>query len=164
MSPYGEVLSGGTTTRYGYEGKEHDTIVGDTDFNFRKYKPEWGIFLQPDDIIQNIYDPQSLNRYMFERGNPYKYRDDDGHNPLLAMGIAAIVGAVIGVGYYMVTTPSEQYTLKEAGTAALAGAVGGAVAVGVATIAVGTAGLVTAGAISGTASQLTENLLSSERT
>ena len=76
---YGNIISGGTKTRFGYENKEADSVVGDTDFNFRKYKSEWGLFLQPDTLIPNVYDPQSLNRYMFESGNPYGYTDPDGH-------------------------------------------------------------------------------------
>lgn len=43
--------------------------------------PSWGLFLQPDTLIPNTYDPQSLNRYMFERGNPYKNVDPTGHKP-----------------------------------------------------------------------------------
>ncbi len=78
-SPMGQVLEGGRASRYGYEAKEHDTVVGDTDFNFRKYKPEWALFTQPDTVIPNVYDPQSLNRYMFERGNSYKNVDENGH-------------------------------------------------------------------------------------
>jgi len=77
-SPFGEQLNQ-SVVRYGYEGKEYSSTVGDTDFNFRKYNPEWGLFTQPDDIIQNIYDPQALNRYSFERNNPYKYTDPTGH-------------------------------------------------------------------------------------
>ncbi len=69
-SPFGEIVAGGTN-RFDYEGKEYDSVVGDYDFNFRKYKPEWGLFTQPDTLIQNVYDPQSLNRYEFERGNIY---------------------------------------------------------------------------------------------
>jgi RHS repeat-associated protein len=79
-SPFGDVLSGGTKSRYGYEDKEKDSVVGDTDFNFRKYNPSWGIFLQPDTVIQNVYDPQGLNHYSFERNNPYKNSDPTGHN------------------------------------------------------------------------------------
>jgi len=30
-------------------------------------------------LIQNVYDPQSLNRYAFERNNPYKNTDPTGH-------------------------------------------------------------------------------------
>jgi len=83
---YGNIISGGTKTRFGYENKEADSVVGDTDFNFRKYKSEWGLFTQPDTLIQNVYDPQSLNRYMFERGNPYKNTDETGHD----LGLTAI--------------------------------------------------------------------------
>ena len=78
-SPYQEITSGGTKTRYTGEAKEYDTVVGDYDFNFRKYKPEWGIFLQPDTGTDQAYDPQQLNPYAFERHNPQKFKDEDGH-------------------------------------------------------------------------------------
>ncbi len=78
-SPFGEVLSGGTVSRFDSEGKEFDSVVGDTDFNFRKMNPSWGIFLQPDTLISNVYDPQSLNHYSFEKNNPYRYKDENGH-------------------------------------------------------------------------------------
>jgi len=94
-SPFGEIVSGGEMSRFDYEGKEFDSVVGDYDFNFRKYCVKWGIFCQPDTLIQNVYDPQSLNRYMFERGNPYKNVDEDGHvGVLAALGVLA-VGAVV---------------------------------------------------------------------
>jgi len=78
-SPYGEIISGGDETRFDYEGKEFSSVVGDYDFNFRKYNPKYAMFNQPDTLISNVYDPQMLNRYMFERGNPYKYTDPTGH-------------------------------------------------------------------------------------
>ncbi len=78
-TPYGEILSGGAVSRFDSEGKEYSSYVGDYDFNFRKMKPEWGLFTQPDTLIPNIYDPQSLNRYAFEKNNPYRYVDPDGH-------------------------------------------------------------------------------------
>ncbi len=78
-SPFGEIVSGGELSRFDYEGKEYDSVVGDYDFNFRKYCVKFGIFCQPDTLIQNVYDPQSLNRYMFERGNPYNRVDPTGH-------------------------------------------------------------------------------------
>src|SRR3989344_5909478 len=77
-SPFAETLGGGTKSRFGYEAKEYDNAVQDIDFHFRKYKPQWGKFTQPDTLIQNVYDPQTLNRYAFERNNPYKYVDADG--------------------------------------------------------------------------------------
>jgi hypothetical protein len=36
-------------------------------------------FTQPDDIIQNVYDPQVLNRYAYVRNNPLRYTDPSGH-------------------------------------------------------------------------------------
>ena len=76
--PYGNILSGGNVSRYAYEGKEYSQFTEDYDFNFRKYNANIGVFNQPDAVIPNVYDPQSLNRYRFERNNPYKYVDKDG--------------------------------------------------------------------------------------
>src|SRR3989344_5766698 len=100
-SAYGEILSGGKTSRFDYESKEYDSLVKDYDFGFRKYNPDVPpIFHQPDTLIQNVYDPQSLNRYAFERNNPQKNIDPTGHCPwcLLAAG-----GFVVGSFTYMFT-------------------------------------------------------------
>ena len=35
--------------------------------------------MQPDSLIQNVYDSQGLNRYSFERNNPYNKIDTTGH-------------------------------------------------------------------------------------
>ncbi len=78
-SPHGEILSGGVTSRFDYTGKEYDTVVGDYDYNFRKYNQAWGIFTQPDSLLPNVYDPQQLNRYSYARNNPYRYTDTSGH-------------------------------------------------------------------------------------
>ncbi len=100
-SPYGEVLTGGSS-RYDYEGKESDEYSG-IDFEFRTYDASIGMFNKPDTLIQNVYDPQSLNRYMFERGNPYKYTDPTGHFVcggfclgLIIIGTAIISGYKLG--------------------------------------------------------------------
>ena len=70
---------------YLYRNRYRDGVQ-DIDFHFRRYQSEWGIFTQPDTLIPDVYDPQSLNRYMFERGNPHKYTDADGHKSLLFEG------------------------------------------------------------------------------
>ena len=85
-APFGEVLGGGEESRYGYEGKEHDGVLGDTDFDFRRYKSEWGIFTQPDSLLPKVYDSQQLNRYSFERNNPYIFIDENGHFNLRVFG------------------------------------------------------------------------------
>ena len=92
-SAYGEILSGGKTSRFDYEGKEYDSVVQDYDFNFRKYKPNPPIFTQPDTLIPNVYDPQSLNRYSFERNNPYRNTDPTGH--ITGVEIFVIVLAIV---------------------------------------------------------------------
>jgi len=99
-TPYGGVISGGVSSRFNYEARENDQIASDTDFRFRKYQPEWGIFTQPDSVIQNIYDPQSLNRYSFERNNPEKNKDSTGHDSVedffALIGMAFLFGAIAG--------------------------------------------------------------------
>lgn len=78
---YGNILSNGTKTRYNYENKEYDSVIKSTDFNFRQ-QGIYGTppFQQPDSIISNLYNPQALNRYMFELGNPMKNIDPTGHS------------------------------------------------------------------------------------
>ncbi len=83
-APFGEILAG-AENRFDYESKEFDSVVGDYDFHFRKYNPSWAIFTQPDTLIQNVYDPQSLNRYSFERNNPYHYIDPTGHEGVVSL-------------------------------------------------------------------------------
>ena len=38
-----------------------------------------GVFIRPDDIVQDWYDPQSLNRFAYCRNNPLIYVDPTGH-------------------------------------------------------------------------------------
>ncbi len=76
--PFGGIIAGGNFSRYDYEGREFDSLVGDYDFRFRKYDPQLKIFTQGDAGVNNVYDPQELNRYTFEKNNPYKYTDPNG--------------------------------------------------------------------------------------
>ncbi len=95
--PFGGVMSGGNLSRFYYEGKDLSHNTNEYDFNFRKYSPELKIFTKPDAIISNVYDPQSLNRYSFERNNPYKYVDKDGK-------VIFFVIAGVAVTYTLVET------------------------------------------------------------
>ncbi|MDP3734109.1 MAG: hypothetical protein Q8R37_02680, partial [Nanoarchaeota archaeon] len=63
-TPYGEILSGGSASRFDYTGKEYSSFVGDYDFNAKKYNPEWGLFIQPDTLIPNVYDPPALTTFL----------------------------------------------------------------------------------------------------
>jgi RHS repeat-associated protein len=84
-TPFGALLSGGTMTRFGYEAKEQ-SVLGDTDFDFRKYLPQYAFFAQPDTMLGEAFDPQKLNRYAFERNNPYLFTDPTGHQNIYVGG------------------------------------------------------------------------------
>jgi len=53
------------------------------DFNARFYSPRLGRFIQPDIVIPNPANPQSLNHYAYVRNNPINYVDPSGHVPEL---------------------------------------------------------------------------------
>src|SRR3989344_1715226 len=104
--PFGGIISGGNVSHFYYEGKDFSQTTGEYDFNFRKYNPELLIFTKPDSGVSNVYDPQLLNRYSFERNNPYKYVDPDGNIPvtIIAGGVAGlVVGGIQGYLTYKET-------------------------------------------------------------
>jgi RHS repeat-associated protein len=94
--PWGEVKAGGTKSKFLYTGQEKDDETNLHYYNARYYDPHIRRFTQPDDIIQDVYDPQSLNRYSYVRNNPLRYTDPTGHFWLttlwnIAKGAAASV-------------------------------------------------------------------------
>jgi RHS repeat-associated protein len=93
--PYGEIRSGGTSSKYLFTGQEKDT-TGLYYYGARFYNPHLAHFTQPDTLVQNAFDPQSLNRYAYTRNNPLRYADPSGHTTytprLLAVGGAMAVG------------------------------------------------------------------------
>jgi RHS repeat-associated protein len=157
-SPTGEITSGGNKSKYTYEGKEYDKTTGMTDYNFRMYQSSTMQFTQPDSIIQNTFDPQSLNRYAFERNNPIKNTDPTGHNPLVALGVAGLVGGLVGLDTYLLTHDRSEYTWKGAGLYAAGGAASAMISVAsVMFIGSNLAVYVGSGALGGVASQVSSN-------
>src|SRR5918997_3062264 len=77
--PWGEVKSGGTKSKFQYTGQEKDDETGLNYYNYRYYDSHIRRFTQPDDIIQDVYNPQDLNRYSYVRNNPIRYTDPSGH-------------------------------------------------------------------------------------
>ncbi|MFA5084294.1 MAG: RHS repeat-associated core domain-containing protein [Candidatus Paceibacterota bacterium] len=94
-APFGAVLEGGSG-RFLFTGQESDKESGLMYYGARYYSPSLARFTQPDTEIQDIYDPQSLNRYSYARNNPLKYKDDTGHWIHIVVGAA--IGALIGAG------------------------------------------------------------------
>jgi RHS repeat-associated protein len=84
--PYGKVKAGGTLSKFQYTGQEKDSETGLNYYDSRYYSSDIRRFSQPDDIIQNVYDPQSLNRYSYVNNNPLRYTDPTGHAIVFANG------------------------------------------------------------------------------
>ncbi|MFH1722947.1 MAG: RHS repeat-associated core domain-containing protein [Candidatus Altiarchaeota archaeon] len=76
--PFGGVLSGGDS-RFTYTGQESDKETGLMYYKARYYNPSLRRFTQPDTIIQDYFDPQTLNRYAYVRNNPIKNTDPTGN-------------------------------------------------------------------------------------
>ena len=47
------------------------------------YSPGISKFAEPDTLILNFYNPQSLNLYSYTLNNPLKYTDPTGHRPII---------------------------------------------------------------------------------
>lgn len=68
-----------------------------------------------------------LNRYAFERNNPYRYDDPTGHAiPALVVAAVAILiaGTIIGLYNYFSSSVSKEFDANEAGSAVAEGIVG----------------------------------------
>jgi RHS repeat-associated protein len=64
---------------FGFTGKRDYSYIQLIDFNARFYSPRLGRFIQPDTIIPNLTNPQSLNRFSYTLNNPVKYTDPSGN-------------------------------------------------------------------------------------
>ncbi len=78
---FGATRSGGTNTPTDkrFTGQTLDQSTGLYDLGARSFDPLLGRFCQPDSIVPQPGNPQSLNRYSYCRNNPLKYRDPSGH-------------------------------------------------------------------------------------
>jgi filamentous hemagglutinin len=52
-------------------------------YNARYYDPSLGRFIQADDRLPNLDNPQSYNRYSYALNNPLKFIDPSGHESFL---------------------------------------------------------------------------------
>src|SRR6266478_4224388 len=62
-----------------YTGQILDEDTGLYYYNFRYYIPELARFGQPDDVIPDLSNPQSYNRYSYCLDNPLRFTDPTGH-------------------------------------------------------------------------------------
>jgi RHS repeat-associated protein len=147
--PYGEFRSGGTKSKFEYTGQENDPETNLDYYNARYYNAHIMHFTQPDDVIPNQYDPQTLNRYAYARNNPLVYTDPTGHFFGIddALEVLFVTAVVIPVVEEIATNPEVDIVAEEAG-----GEISSAVEGGVAEL--GNVG----GKLSEKASSLTEDL------
>ena len=78
--PWGEtrVATGSTPTTWRFTGQREDATIGLYYFGARYYDPKLGRFIQPDTIVPEPGNPQSLNRYSYMLNNPLRYTDPTG--------------------------------------------------------------------------------------
>jgi RHS repeat-associated protein len=80
--PFGAIRtsSGTVPTDYGFTGQKRDASANLMYYGARYYDPALARFIQPDTIVPNPIDPQSLNRYSYVRNNPVNRIDPTGHD------------------------------------------------------------------------------------
>ena len=97
-----QTITGSNTTiglrnPFRYKGYYYDEETGLFMVGHRYYNPQWGRWIQPDDV--EYLEPDNingLNLYCYCNNNPVNYYDPDGHSALLIIGL--IIGAAIGFG------------------------------------------------------------------
>ncbi len=77
-----------------YTGQWWESGLGLYDYRARYHHPALGRFVQPDTLVPEPGNPQSLNRYAYVYNNPLRYIDDDGHLPIVPL---LIVGGAIAL-------------------------------------------------------------------
>jgi RHS repeat-associated protein len=70
---------GSLPTTYNYTGQRLDGGTGLLYYGARYYDPALMRFVQPDTLVPEPGNPQTLNRYAYTLNNPLKYTDPTGH-------------------------------------------------------------------------------------
>ena len=71
-----------------YTGQRWEAGLGLYDYKERFYDPALGHFLQPDVLVPEPGNPQSLNRYAYVYNNTLRYVDGSGHLPVMSLPVA----------------------------------------------------------------------------
>jgi len=80
--PFGSMRehAGSNVSDYKFTDQELDNETNLYNYDARLYDPVLGMFVTPDSIVPNMFDPQDLNRYSYCRNNPLIYVDPSGHS------------------------------------------------------------------------------------
>jgi RHS repeat-associated protein len=102
FDPYGGLLSsqGSAMTPYGFAGEWGDDASGLIYLRARYYLPQADIFTARDPFPGVTRMPVTLQPYLYAAGNPLRYTDPSGENPLLLIGALGglLGGALYGYG------------------------------------------------------------------
>jgi len=88
----------------GFTGHEHLNEFAMINMNGRVYDPVLGMFISPDNYMQQPGNSQSFNRYSYCINNPLIYTDPNGQWFGLDDLVAASVGAITGYVSYGLST------------------------------------------------------------
>ena len=100
--PFGAVLAQaglGGQVPLGFTGGVPDQGSGLLYLNARWYAPGYGVFVSPDPVVQDLYDPLCWAAYAYCRNNPVTYTDPSGRSFwgifLAALAIVALIVVTI---------------------------------------------------------------------
>jgi RHS repeat-associated protein len=114
-----------------FTNQEWEPELGFYDYDARQYNPQLKRFMQPDIIIQNYFDPQSLNRYSYVKNNPIRYSDPTGHFIPIVVVVPFLVS--VGCGTLAMATYANSHGADATYTGLLMSGAAGALAPAVAT-------------------------------
>ena len=95
---YGELLekTGDTENHYLYTGEFCDDMSNLYYLRARYMNPSTGTFISMDTYEGNIYDPDTLHKYLYANGNPVTYNDPSGNfASFVEMDVAAGIQSVL---------------------------------------------------------------------
>ena len=80
FDPWGNLKQGSISfIERGYTGHEHFLEISLIHMNARLYDPVKKMFLTPDNVLQDPYNPLNYNRFGYCLNNPLKYNDPSGN-------------------------------------------------------------------------------------
>ena len=134
FDPWGNLKQGSISfIERGYTGHEHFLEINLIHMNARLYDPVKKMFLTPDNVLQDPYNPQNYNKFGYCLNNPLKYTDPSGNviPALLFVGVG--VSAFISGLFYVAQNAYNQqgFDWGGLGLSILQGAVSGAAAYGI---------------------------------
>lgn len=149
--PFGATSAAGDarrapTNRLLFTGQYRDDLTETYQLRARQYDPLTGRFMAIDPVMEAMSSSRT-SPYTYARNNPGRYVDPSGRIPfiLLAIAGAALIGAAINTGSYLIDkyTSNEEASPGGIAGSAIGGGAGGALAAGAAVAApvIGVTGL-----------------------